>query len=439
MDRRSRMMGEVAETDKKKEKNEDKRPRRGPQAQAAKDYEKDTQQLNGGALLSMLKAHVPTISRYTKEELLSIGQLPASRARPQDLCSLIDRTNLQSPLLIRAKAEKVVKEDESRRSVLTADKTGHDTAADGGKKRELWDTPNLQPTQDPHIDLASVTLGDIRKVEQEMAALGSSNLDDYKNWSKTPLEFNPPAPYMLTELDIFGPAPYQTPGGDRLLVGSGNVFCDEESVEESRGFGKWFNNAPKAPEKAPEDQENLDEGTKVSVADLFSSASGRTDLPAIPPGVEESNRVPSPPNADAMQFGMKGGKFGVPAYGMKGPPMGGKGAVPLGWPPYASPTLLPGHGYDIGVPPPNYYAPTYYINEGPPDYVLSKDKGKGKGMKDAMWQERNYYYAATAAAAAAAGVPPYSTPFAPYPPPGAYPLYLGNPSGEETESSCNQS
>mmetsp|Transcript_63862 Transcript_63862/g.140642 ORF Transcript_63862/g.140642 Transcript_63862/m.140642 type:complete len:363 (+) Transcript_63862:66-1154(+) len=65
-----------------------------------------SQPLNGGVLLSMLKANPPSIVRYTREELLSIGQLPASKVKPSSLNVIIDKENAASPLLVKVKAEK---------------------------------------------------------------------------------------------------------------------------------------------------------------------------------------------------------------------------------------------------------------------------------------------------------------------------------------------
>jgi len=64
------------------------------------------QVLNGGALLSLLKANPPSVTRYSREELLSIGQLPASKVKPASLNSIVDKENLSSPLLVRPKVDK---------------------------------------------------------------------------------------------------------------------------------------------------------------------------------------------------------------------------------------------------------------------------------------------------------------------------------------------
>jgi len=59
------------------------------------------EELSGTALLTMLKANPPRVTRYTKGELLSIARLPASQMKPAELSPLIDKENKDSQLLIR--------------------------------------------------------------------------------------------------------------------------------------------------------------------------------------------------------------------------------------------------------------------------------------------------------------------------------------------------
>lgn len=82
--------------------------RRGPPAEGTADEKgytstEDTadEVRSGAALLSMLKANPPKVTRYTKGELLSIARLPASNVKPPDLSPLIDKENKDSHLLIR--------------------------------------------------------------------------------------------------------------------------------------------------------------------------------------------------------------------------------------------------------------------------------------------------------------------------------------------------
>lgn len=358
---------------------------------AVKSLVSDDKGLNGGALLSMLKANAPKIVRYTKEELLSIGQLPASRSRPQELCPLIDKSNLQSPLLIRAKAEKA-KDDDARRL--------SPPGAEG--KRDLWDTPN---PGSPTIgnDLSSITLGDIRKVEREMAMQGGLGMHEMREGNDHTMMQSG----TRSEVDILG-HPHT---GDKLLgdAGMGNVFCDEAGVEESRGFGKWFNHSNNAARAAMNEEGGTD-GTKVNVAELFYSASGRTDLPSVPSKGDDA----------ALHYAaMKGGKAPRPYLGMKSDHAGiHKGAYPSRGPPAAfRPPLRPPETYPQmvdrhrmamlpmkGYPPnvvraplrPNYYDMKGYYMKGPSASV------KGKG---AMWQAQYY---------AAKGAPP-PHPIAQYP------------------------
>eukprot|EP00927_Polykrikos_kofoidii_P065475 TRINITY_DN61224_c0_g1_i1.p1 TRINITY_DN61224_c0_g1~~TRINITY_DN61224_c0_g1_i1.p1 ORF type:complete len:664 (-),score=139.98 TRINITY_DN61224_c0_g1_i1:102-1979(-) len=78
--------------------------RRGPLQETQvdeKDAEVVDEELSGSALLTMLKANPPKVTRYTKEMLLSISQLKASQMKPPDLNPLIDKENKDSQLLIR--------------------------------------------------------------------------------------------------------------------------------------------------------------------------------------------------------------------------------------------------------------------------------------------------------------------------------------------------
>eukprot|EP00927_Polykrikos_kofoidii_P013452 TRINITY_DN15865_c1_g1_i1.p1 TRINITY_DN15865_c1_g1~~TRINITY_DN15865_c1_g1_i1.p1 ORF type:complete len:828 (-),score=133.92 TRINITY_DN15865_c1_g1_i1:868-3351(-) len=69
------------------------------------DVSTNPSRLSGGALLSMLKVASPAVIRYTRDELLSISKLPASKVKPK-LHVTIDGENTNSPLLIKTKPEK---------------------------------------------------------------------------------------------------------------------------------------------------------------------------------------------------------------------------------------------------------------------------------------------------------------------------------------------
>mmetsp|Transcript_42509 Transcript_42509/g.97397 ORF Transcript_42509/g.97397 Transcript_42509/m.97397 type:complete len:519 (+) Transcript_42509:107-1663(+) len=70
----------------------------GGGADARADADEDD--LSGIALLSLLKANPPKVTKYTKGELLSIARLPLSNIRPEDLSPLIDKDNKESLLLV---------------------------------------------------------------------------------------------------------------------------------------------------------------------------------------------------------------------------------------------------------------------------------------------------------------------------------------------------
>jgi len=82
----------------------------------------------GAALLTMLKANPPSATRYTREQLLSIGQLPASKVKPNALNPIIDKENNQSPLLVK------VRNDKERRR--RPDEEQDDYEEDGAARRD---------------------------------------------------------------------------------------------------------------------------------------------------------------------------------------------------------------------------------------------------------------------------------------------------------------
>mmetsp|Transcript_40698 Transcript_40698/g.80392 ORF Transcript_40698/g.80392 Transcript_40698/m.80392 type:complete len:568 (+) Transcript_40698:119-1822(+) len=57
--------------------------------------------LGSNAVLNGLSSTLLKAIRYTKGELLSIARLPASQQKPPQLCSVIDKENKESPLLLR--------------------------------------------------------------------------------------------------------------------------------------------------------------------------------------------------------------------------------------------------------------------------------------------------------------------------------------------------
>jgi len=69
---------------------------------------------NAGALLNH-KASAPSAIRYSREELLLIAELPASKVKPNALNTIIDKENSASSLLVKAKADKADRESRHRR------------------------------------------------------------------------------------------------------------------------------------------------------------------------------------------------------------------------------------------------------------------------------------------------------------------------------------
>jgi len=234
------------------------------------------QVLNGGALLSLLKANTPSHTRYTREELFAIGQLPASKVKPPTLNVMIDKDNVASTLLFRrdkarrrgdgdedddeeGRRERRPRGERGRRGdsddddeeAEWPDRRPKDTRWSGGWKQDEWSKPNetvAEPSQEswhqkgadesspqwdmpdaggPEGSLLEFTLGDIRKAEKSIAS--GMTMKDYKASLRTGPGAAEPAPERK------GSDPFQD---------SGNDFFFEEEEEDvsraSRGFGKWF-------------------------------------------------------------------------------------------------------------------------------------------------------------------------------------------------------
>mmetsp|Transcript_42656 Transcript_42656/g.84458 ORF Transcript_42656/g.84458 Transcript_42656/m.84458 type:complete len:339 (+) Transcript_42656:78-1094(+) len=178
---------------------------------------------SGATLLNLLKANPPGVIRYTQEQLLSIGQLPASRVKPPSLSDVIDKENGASPLLFKGNREKdgehgEAKRDGESRRERREQRNGGATAglpagrSDGGTldgkepdrrwsnwngggnvEQRLptgkandpdtqWDMPDASSNAGTFggdlSDLANFTLGDIRKAEKSMN--GGMSFKDYK-------------------------------------------------------------------------------------------------------------------------------------------------------------------------------------------------------------------------------------------------------------------
>lgn len=253
------------------------------------------QVLNGGHLLSMLKANPPSVTRYSREELLSIGQLPASKVKPAPLDWIIDKENHSSPLLVRPKVDKVDRPSrnrESEKDQYSADANGtqrhwpqrgeeaddperqrgrnrwsedrgqrwkdgyyeDDRALSGHHQQQQyhsysdeWQMPSASsgaradarsddwdmPDANDTGDLMDFTLGDIRKAEK--AINKGMAMSDYKaSFRAGHLPVG-----VVEELGVGKDAQ------DRSVDPGADVFFAEEEEDEdvsraSRGFGKWF-------------------------------------------------------------------------------------------------------------------------------------------------------------------------------------------------------
>mmetsp|Transcript_6942 Transcript_6942/g.17226 ORF Transcript_6942/g.17226 Transcript_6942/m.17226 type:complete len:646 (-) Transcript_6942:145-2082(-) len=211
------------------------------------------QLLDGDALLSILKANPPGITRYSRTELLSIGRLPASKVKPRSLNSIIDKENTSSPLLIRPKAgkedrdappeadlvggcrrdrmgcfgSKLLGKDEWRFIASnTADRmqTSEIGSKDKGGEPQ-WDMPDANSGMQG--DLANFTLGDIRQAERSMNS--GMSMKDYKASLRS---------RGLCDAND----PFQASGdaGATIFVEEEDDAKEEFATSASRGFGKWF-------------------------------------------------------------------------------------------------------------------------------------------------------------------------------------------------------
>lgn len=206
---------------------------------AGRDANGSGSQLNGGVVLHMpLEPAPPGVPRYTREELIEIGKLPASQVKPANMHVAIDRENAGSHLVGKEKKDKErrrrsdaadeddlyedahdsgadrasdagagettkraerrrerarerERERERQRAERGAPRPGLDgepgeSAADGGdaagansrqKAGELdWDVPAV--SADSGFDLSAFTLGDIREAEKSIS--GGMTMGDYK-------------------------------------------------------------------------------------------------------------------------------------------------------------------------------------------------------------------------------------------------------------------
>lgn len=238
--------------------------------------------LSGGALLSMLKANPPSYTRYTKEELLSIGQLAASRNKPSNLDILVDKENASSPLLVRARGDKAQRkrggdaegdeeyddgvlqdraEEEadgdddhrgrkggqrgewkddrrpmqqwSERGLRDSNRSAADRAALDRRKADPWDMPESQTDVLEGNDLTALSMGDIRQAEKAMSK--GMSMSDYKDSLQRPGARNDRDAADDSKDDPFA---------DEDDGANEGFFMDDEDappqMRESRGFGKWF-------------------------------------------------------------------------------------------------------------------------------------------------------------------------------------------------------
>eukprot|EP00747_Dinoflagellata_sp_TGD_P210101 gnl/TRDRNA2_/TRDRNA2_83426_c0_seq1.p1 gnl/TRDRNA2_/TRDRNA2_83426_c0~~gnl/TRDRNA2_/TRDRNA2_83426_c0_seq1.p1 ORF type:complete len:631 (-),score=157.06 gnl/TRDRNA2_/TRDRNA2_83426_c0_seq1:53-1945(-) len=300
--------------DNQKEKKDTWKERRGKQDKSkVSDESKETRgenapALNGGTLLSMLKANMPSVRRYTRQELLSIGQLPASRVKPPTLDEIIDKDNAESPLLLKARMEKALRgkglgedwdgyeqEGAKERRGRPNNRSRHerDDSDDEDVRRpeqetldDAWDMPN--PNLKGSLD--DFCLGDIRQAEKSINQ--GMSMADYKASLQKSGAGRKPG----------GPQPSAQRPEDPFSAEK-SVFIDEneDDMRGPRGHRKWFGKGPgdnaaapdsfgaatakaSAPEPAKPSAPLAGTGDateKLSVAELFNLAQGK-EMPPLP-------------------------------------------------------------------------------------------------------------------------------------------------------------
>lgn len=270
--------------------------------------------LSGSALLTMLKAGGPKVTRYTKGELLSIRQLPASKIRPPTLDNYVDKENLASPLLIRNQgaedAEDGGEGDARQRTSRRKDRHGGARGrGDTGTSHDLGEEDEGEPS--------AQRSGDSSKA----GAVGGGGRQDA----------------MLNEM-LFPP---------------GSGASGAQAAQASRGLGKWFGDAGKAAPAGASAKPASPTGISLSKATM-SGPPGTHVPPKGGPAAGMPGGMPPgfPYNAAYMQAYAQA----MMAQAAMDPRMAqaqgfGRGVVPPGHPPgwpMAMPGPFPFPGYPGG-------------------------------------------------------------------------------------------
>mmetsp|Transcript_54539 Transcript_54539/g.100945 ORF Transcript_54539/g.100945 Transcript_54539/m.100945 type:complete len:454 (+) Transcript_54539:190-1551(+) len=234
--------------------------------------------LDGGHLLSLLKANPPSSKKYTREELLSIKHLSASKVKPPKLNPMIDRENFASPLVLKGKFD--LEEDGAaasrRENYHNKDRRPqHEPAI-------LEDNGRRAPRKPEGLNGTMVAGGSVASAAapsalQNGTGRGGGRGRETQGWgpadhaaadARLPRPNRQPNKLDMPEWDMPDPNAKITMNLSDYTLGDihqvdgglgGGFFVDEDDEEEdvtqaSRGFGKWFGRpaaAPNAQQEAP--------------------------------------------------------------------------------------------------------------------------------------------------------------------------------------------
>mmetsp|Transcript_10543 Transcript_10543/g.28616 ORF Transcript_10543/g.28616 Transcript_10543/m.28616 type:complete len:600 (-) Transcript_10543:80-1879(-) len=264
--------------------------RRGSNQETAAD-EKENQTLDeageansGTALLTMLKANPPKVTRYTKGELLSIARLPASQIKPPDLCPLIDKENKESQLLVR----------------MTGGRAGVGDAEDGmdvaGARRERrerhTERRGANHEQGEDVEVAEELRPRRGSRENAVASLpgGTSGATGAAMASAAPADASSPSRGRAAAT-----APGITPDKNASF-GTAKTSAAEEDVDiakASRAYQKWFD-----PKKM------MDQPSAGSAATPPSASPAQAATPPASAGANANVAASLAAAASAGQSGM---------------------------------------------------------------------------------------------------------------------------------------
>mmetsp|Transcript_41344 Transcript_41344/g.95151 ORF Transcript_41344/g.95151 Transcript_41344/m.95151 type:complete len:450 (-) Transcript_41344:15-1364(-) len=261
--------------------------------------------MDGGFLLSLLKMNPPSAKKYTREELLSIKNLSASKVKPPKLNPMIDRENFTSPLVLKGKFD--LEEDGAAASRRDYQKERRPHRSEP----ELEDNDRRRAQRKPEgMNGTAVAGGAVASAAAPSALQNGTGRSggrgrDTQGWgpadhaaadARLPRPNRQPNKLDMPEWDMPDPNAKITMNlsdytlGDIHQVDGGlgrGFFVDEDDEEEdvtqaSRGFGKWFGKPAAASSTSPQ---------KEAPAELTAETMG---LPPV------GSKEPSSPPSDVL-------------------------------------------------------------------------------------------------------------------------------------------